>query len=71
MIDAVKRFVIPSLDYVLTEGSPRLSDLKTLDTKIRTKIAKHIGVPNIPISFAHSHWMEVFHFNPWKPVQRH
>ena len=57
MIDAVKRFVIPSLDYVLTEGSPRLTDLKKLDTKIRTRIAKHIGVPNIPVAFAHSHWM--------------
>ena len=56
MIDAVKRFVIPSLDYTLTEGSPRLGDLKALDTKIRTKIAKHIGVPNIPIAFAYSHW---------------
>ena len=57
MIDAVKRFVIPSLDYVLTEGSPRLTDLKKHDTKIRTRIAKHIGVPNTPIAFAHSHWM--------------
>ena len=51
MIDAVKRFVIHSLDYVLTEGSPRLMDLKKLDTKIRTKIAKHIGVPNIAVVF--------------------
>ena len=56
MIDAIKRYVIHSLDYELMEGSPRLGDLKTLDTKkIRTKITKHIGIPNIPVAFVYSH----------------
>ena len=54
----MKRFVIPELDYTLTEGSVRIKDMKDLDTTIRKSIATHLNIPNIPISYAHPHWTD-------------
>ena len=57
-IDAIKRFVIPTMDYTLTEGNPRLKDLEELDRRIRVGLAKHVGVPSFPIPFVESHWKD-------------
>ena len=56
MIDAVRRFAIPGLDYTLTEGSPRLTDLRKLDTLIRTEIAKHVKTTGIPVEYFTTNW---------------
>ena len=57
-LDALRRFVIPRLDYTLTEGNPRIGDLEDLDRMMRVGIAKHIGVPSLPIDFAITHWKD-------------
>ena len=51
-------FVIPSMDYLLTEGNPRKGDLEDLDRKIRVGIAHHVGVPSFPIAFTQTHWKD-------------
>ena len=57
-LDAIRRFVIPSMDYLLTEGNPRKGDLEDIDRKIRVGIAHHVGVPSFPISFTQTHWKD-------------
>ena len=57
-LDAFRRFVIPRLDYTLTEGNPRIGDLEDLDRMMRVGIAKHVGVPSLPVDFATTHWKD-------------
>ena len=57
-LDALRRFVIPCLDYTLTEGNPRRGDLEELDRMMRVGIANHIGVPILPIPFTTMHWKD-------------
>jgi hypothetical protein len=57
-LDALRRFVIPTLDYMLTEGTPRIEDQKKLDVQMRQVVADHIGAQSIPINLASTHWKD-------------
>jgi len=57
-LDALRRFVIPCLDYTLTEGNPRRGDLEDIDRMMRVGIANHVGVPVLPIPFTAMHWKD-------------
>ena len=57
-LDAIRRFIIPRMDYPLTQGSVRMKDLDAVDTAVRKVCAEHIGTASIPVAFAETHWKD-------------
>ena len=47
-VDAIKRFILPKLDYELLSNTAPVTHLKRLDEHIRSKLSKMIGASGIP-----------------------
>ena len=54
VIDAIKRFIIPKLDYELLINAAPINKLKELDAFIRKSISKKIGSHGLPIDWFYS-----------------
>ena len=56
-IDAVKRFAIPSLDYIMSQGKPTLKDMDKIDKEIRKMISNEINAP-ISNAYTETNWKD-------------
>ena len=54
VIDAIKRFIIPKLDYELLINAAPINKLKELDAFIRKSISTKIGSHGLPIDWFYS-----------------
>ena len=50
-VDAIKRFVLPRLDYELMANTAPVNGLKRLDRLIRGKLSKLVGASGIPVEW--------------------
>ncbi|OHT00118.1 hypothetical protein TRFO_08113 [Tritrichomonas foetus] len=57
-LDAVRRFIIPSLDYELTCNNCRMNDLNAINKLIRKMINSHLNVNSTPIAAFHVDWKD-------------
>jgi hypothetical protein len=57
-IDAIKTFVIPSLDFALLNGDVGLKDLRELDAYIRGAIDELLTIPGLPVDVHHASWRD-------------
>ena len=57
-IDCVKRWVLPSIDFILENGEVKLKLLSTLDRSIRVMINSHIGASGTPKEFFTTSWKD-------------
>ena len=55
-LDAIRRLIIPQLDFIFMNGVLSLSFVKKLDENIRGLIQKKIKCPGLPIEVVHSDW---------------
>ena len=55
-LDAIRRLIIPQLDFIFINGVISLSFIKKLDKNIRGLIQKKIKCPGLPIEVVHSDW---------------
>jgi hypothetical protein len=70
-LDAMRRFVIPTLNGTLTEGSPRLDDLKKLDFRcVTSSLSTSVHQASLSHSRRHTGRTEDFPFKPWNNVLR-
>ena len=57
-VDAIKRFIIPSLDYILTNGEVPQKAIDKLEAAIKRVINKFIGNTGVLKEFATTHWKD-------------
>ena len=57
-LDAIRRLVIPQLDFICMNGVVSMNDVKKLDENIRGLIQKKIKCPGLPIEVVHAHWKD-------------
>ena len=55
-IDAIRRFIIPSFDYLMSISSIKANDLKTINQLIRNSINKCINAISTPKPMFHLQW---------------
>ena len=57
-LDAIRKLIIPQLDFIFMNGVVSLSYVKKLDESIRALIQKRLKCPGIPIEVIHAHWKD-------------
>jgi hypothetical protein len=57
-IDAIKTFVLPSIDFILLNGDARRKDLKNMDMKIRGTVDRILKIRGLPIECHHASWRD-------------
>lgn len=57
-VDAIKRFIIPSLDHMMTNGEVPLKAIDKLEAAIRRMINKYIGNTGVLKEFGNTHWKD-------------
>jgi hypothetical protein len=57
-IDAVKTFLLPSIDFLLLNGDAGITDLLKMDKKIRAKINQDLKIKALPIECHHASWRD-------------
>lgn len=57
-IEAIKRFITPSLDYALTNGEVREQLIEQYEKEIRHIIISHLKCKNIPLEFSSIDWKD-------------
>jgi hypothetical protein len=57
-IDAVKTFLLPSLDFMLLNGDVREKQLENMDKRIRASISKALKVRTLPVKCDHASWRD-------------
>jgi hypothetical protein len=57
-IDAVKTFLLPSIDFMLLNGEVGKTQLKKLDKKIRGAIDQELKVRGLPVDCHHASWRD-------------
>ena len=57
-LDAIRKLIMPQLDFIFMNGVVSLSYAKKLDENIRGLIQKKIKSPGLPIEVVHCHWKD-------------
>lgn len=57
-LDAIKRLVIPQLDFIFMNGVVSITDKKKLDENIRGLIQNKLKCPGLPIEVVRAHWKD-------------
>ena len=57
-LDAIKRLVLPQLDFICMNGVVSMDDMKKLDESLRGLIQKKIKCPGLPVEVVHAHWKD-------------
>jgi hypothetical protein len=57
-IDAVKAFLLPSINFLLLNGEVGRSQLRVMDKKTRRMINKELDIRGLPIECHHASWRD-------------
>lgn len=57
-LDAIRRLIIPKLDFIFLNGVVSINEAKKLDESIRAMIQKKIKSPGLPIEIVHMSWRD-------------
>lgn len=57
-IDAIKRCILPKLEYELLNGCCNITTIKNLDTKIRSFIDLSLQGMSLPVDFFYTNWRD-------------
>ena len=57
-LDAIRRLIIPKLDFIFLNGVVSIKEAKKLDESIRAMIQKKIKSPGLPIEIVHMSWRD-------------
>jgi hypothetical protein len=57
-IDAIKTFLLPSLDFLMLNGEIGRGQLSKIDKKIRGAIDSELGIRGLPIDCHHASWRD-------------
>jgi hypothetical protein len=57
-IDAVKTFLLPSIDFLLLNGEVGSRELRTMDRKIRGAINRDMKISGLPVECHHASWRD-------------
>ena len=56
MVDAIKRFILPSLDYAFANGTTSKTDRNLLNRRIRASLNANLKTCALPIDFYYTKW---------------
>jgi hypothetical protein len=57
-IDAIKTFLLPSMDFIMLNGEAGREDLRKMDQKIRGAVNQLLNLPGLPKDFHHASWRD-------------
>ena len=57
-LDALRRLIVPQLDFIFMNGVVSSQETKKLDECIRSLIQRKLKSPGLPIEVVHSHWKD-------------
>jgi hypothetical protein len=57
-IDAIKTFLLPSMDFLLLNGEAGGRDLEVMDKKIRGMVNRDLNIKGLPIECHHASWRD-------------
>jgi hypothetical protein len=56
--DALKTFLLPSIDFILLKGDVGESRLEQMDQHIRASINEELRVRGLPVEYHHASWRD-------------